>query len=64
MNEKLAICFSKLDIHLKELGKSDSSVEYASHQREPFDKIVKDVNEIKNYLGLLGISRKSSWYFE
>ncbi len=64
MDETLNKYFNRLDEDLKELGMSDSAVEYAPHQREPFDKIIKDINEIKAYLGGLEILRKSDWYFE
>jgi len=43
--------FKKLDENLSELGQSDSSVEYAPHVREPFDKVIESLNEIRTYLG-------------
>ena len=42
--------FEKLDKALKELGESDSSVEYAPHIRECFDDVIKELNKIKSQL--------------
>lgn len=51
MDKTLQKYFKKLDENLSELGQSDSSVEYAPHVREPFDKVIESLNEIRTYLG-------------
>ncbi|NUJ17485.1 hypothetical protein FKN04_12955 [Bacillus glycinifermentans] len=61
MDKKLQRYFKKLDEKLSELGQSDSSVEYAPHVREPFDKVVESLNEIRTYLG--GYPIKVNRYF-
>lgn len=43
---------------------SDSSVEYALHIRDKFDKVIYSLNEIKNYLGGEDMARTSDKYFQ
>ncbi|MCC9021753.1 hypothetical protein [Bacillus nakamurai] len=64
MNVKLQGYFKELDTNLKELGMSDSSVEYALHIRSKFDKVIYSLNEIKNYLGGEEMARTSDKYFQ
>lgn len=63
MDETLTGYFNELDRHLKNLGQSDSSIEYAPHIREEFDKVVKSLNNIKGYLGGIEMLYKSDKYF-
>lgn len=62
MDDTLNAYFVELDRHLSDLGKSDSSVEYASHIRDEFNKVVSSVNKIRLYIG--GDSVKFDSYFE
>ncbi|MNW69651.1 hypothetical protein D3C74_487130 [compost metagenome] len=43
--------FTELDIHLKKLTDSDSSIEYAPHIRNEYENVVSLINEIRIYLG-------------
>lgn len=43
--------FKQIDIYLSELGQSDSTIEYAPHARNPFEKLVVSLNELKLHLG-------------
>ena len=54
--------FDSLDVVLMELGKSDSSVEYAPHLREKFNEVVVQLNHIKGMLNIL--PKNSEEYFE
>lgn len=64
MNLKLQDYFKELDTNLKELGMSDSSIEYAPHIRDEFDKVIYSLNKIKNYLGGEEITHTSDKYFQ
>ncbi|MEC1437306.1 hypothetical protein P9D57_00780 [Bacillus sonorensis] len=64
MNVKLQGYFKELDTHLKELGMSDSAVEYAPHIRDEFDKVIISLNKIKNYLGGKNMTSTSDNYFQ
>jgi hypothetical protein len=54
--------FKQLDESLSELVQSESTIEYAPHVREPFDKVVAAINDIRTYVG--GNSRSSEYYFD
>jgi len=43
--------FKQIDKYLSELGQSDSTIEYAPHARNPFDKLIESMNELKLHLG-------------
>ncbi|MED2945416.1 hypothetical protein VSK91_19750 [Bacillus swezeyi] len=64
MNVMLQGYFKELDTNLKELGMSDSAVEYAPHIRDEFDKVINSLNKIKNYLGGEEITHTSDKYFQ
>jgi hypothetical protein len=64
LDETLSKYFKELDSKLGDLGKSDSSVEYAPHIRPEFDEVVKSLNNIKGYLGGLEMLHTSDKYFE
>lgn len=51
----------ELDQALSNLGKSDSSVEYANHIRNEFNDVVDKLNELKKVLG--GNLKSSEDYF-
>ncbi|KAA6446748.1 hypothetical protein [Bacillus swezeyi] len=64
MNVKLQGYFKELETNLKGLGKSDSSVEYAPHIRDEFDKVIYSLNKIKNYLGEEEMTHTPDKYFQ
>ena len=51
MDNTLKNYFEELDEHIKELGQSDSSIEYAPHIRNKFDKVIYSLNKIKEHSG-------------
>jgi len=52
-----------LDDAIKQLSKSDSSIEYANHIRNKFDDVVLMLNELKLELGVGEIVENIDWYF-
>lgn len=50
--KNLKIRFELLDVALKELGESDSSIEYAPHIRECFDTVIRELNDIIDVLDI------------
>jgi hypothetical protein len=53
----------QLDEVLTSLGKSDSSVEYAPHIREEFDKVIEKLNQLKVKMGYVRFENPSDDYF-
>lgn len=62
MDETLQEYFQKLDDYLRELGQSDSTIEYAPHAKIPFEMVVTSLNKIKVYLG--GEYKSVNYYFD
>jgi len=52
-----------LDDAIKQLGKSDSSIEYTNHIRNKFDDVILMLNKLKLELGVGGIIEDIDWYF-
>ena len=63
MSDKMVDQFNDLDKALTGLGESDSTVEYAPHVREEFDKVIAKLNEVKKCVGLVSLIRNSDSYF-
>lgn len=55
--------FIPIDVALEELAKADSSVEYASHLRKPFDRVVEGLNLIKKECGYEALINQPEYYF-
>ena len=55
--------FNELDIALKNLGQSDSSIEYAPHMRLPFDDILYCISCLKVETINCDLVKEDDWYF-
>jgi hypothetical protein len=64
MNFKYINELSELDGALASLAKSDSSIEYALHIREPFNEIINKLNQLKTEMGYDCLKNNSDKYFE
>jgi hypothetical protein len=53
----------QLDEALTSLGKSDSSVEYAPHIREEFNKVIEKLSQLKTKMGYVRFENSSDDYF-
>lgn len=56
--------FSEIDIALRKLGQSDSSIEYAGHIRQEFENTLQCINSLKYRTGNGQLIKNSDWYFE